>query len=1106
MPPPYAMTPGNIAKSVTPPLEGGAGKAWERVAAEHPEPVQEMLSILLHRDVLMVLQTADAAQPFADDLEFLAVAELCLISTYHWFSMCTGSMHAPMQKEMQHLQVRLPALTRGVAACRDLLYALLQSRLAAMPKPPLALRLCDQLGLSPAETRAFVFLLLCHGGIELRTFTDVQPLVVSTARFSGMSSHELMCFLSEERDHFKQGLVGSLDRSKNLLSSSQTKLKMPQEVVAVLYRAKLCEAEFLKLDKTSLEALVEEEGLVKLDGAQEQSADEGEEDEEMDEDEVHRVASPAVHGRKRKGGAAAQAPPQKQPRQTAPAPATAPAAAPPPRADAPTPPCSPAPDGEKADAEDASVVPPAAGDAGVLPKWSPTVHNLLCEAAPGGVMAISGDQGPYTHDLQYLDDMFKLLATQIRLRTTESDLKDDDPELLLTPKSKQEALLRELKGKERMLKHRIERRMLKTTTAGMKLPQMEALQHKRGYSNFEKMVLLLLVGNIMSHEILIAANGKYVMRGESQRECTVGYILYVLCETLEERMSRRAVFYKNAALQRDGLTTVTSRGYGGGDLMECSVDIDRRMVDQLMGLETELHEVVEGSHLYSPTVRLDNVVLPVDHKALIMSTVTNYDAFQRCKQRVGLEDIVSYGSGLTMLFYGPSGTGKTMLANAIAHEMGKRVLLVSLEQVRASGKSPELLRFVFREAKLNEALIFFDECDAIFEARDNNPIIPQLLQELEKYSGLMIMATNRAQSLDEAMNRRITLAIEFHLPDHHMRCEIWRKHVPPSLKVCDGVDWEALAMDYELTGGLIKNAVLTSISNAVSREGGNDNPTLRTEDFIKGAKTQLRCFLKKDLQQSHLVPRRSLDDCIFDAGTRRRLDEYVQLHKGKRHLHSVWGFKEEDFREQNPLLLLYGPSGTGKTLAAEAIGYECGHPQHTVNVQELFIKTNASQKTIAQVFEQAKQGGAMLVLDEAQELFNFSAESRELSQLIHYYAKHCARPVVVIARTDGEVVLDPASAGLIAHRSIRFGVPSQELRQQHWRKALPDKLPHDALALDAVAERPLSPGAIRSAVYFAAAKAAMLPLAQRRLTRELLDAAIDDVVRLREGRVQSIYT
>jgi SpoVK/Ycf46/Vps4 family AAA+-type ATPase len=88
------------------------------------------------------------------------------------------------------------------------------------------------------------------------------------------------------------------------------------------------------------------------------------------------------------------------------------------------------------------------------------------------------------------------------------------------------------------------------------------------------------------------------------------------------------------------------------------------MLDFIVELDAEINEMVEGSHLYTPTVKLENVILPEDQKKMIVETVTNFDAFAKARKRLGFEEVISYGSGMLVMFYGKSGTGKTMLANA----------------------------------------------------------------------------------------------------------------------------------------------------------------------------------------------------------------------------------------------------------------------------------------------------------------------------------------------------------------------------------------------------------------------------------------------------------
>ena len=110
-------------------------------------------------------------------------------------------------------------------------------------------------------------------------------------------------------------------------------------------------------------------------------------------------------------------------------------------------------------------------------------------------------------------------------------------------------------------------------------------------------------------------------------------------------------------------------------------------------------------------------------------------------------------------------------------------------------------------------------CEGLFESRSLNSRSPVTvaLTEIEQFEGILLLATNRPFDLDAAMYRRINLSIEFPSPDPHLRHLIWKRHIPPRLPVEEGLDWQAVAMDFELTGGFIKNAMLQALSFAVAR-------------------------------------------------------------------------------------------------------------------------------------------------------------------------------------------------------------------------------------------------------------------------------------------------
>ena len=160
--------------------------------------------------------------------------------------------------------------------------------------------------------------------------------------------------------------------------------------------------------------------------------------------------------------------------------------------------------------------------------------------------------------------------------------------------------------------------------------------------------------------------------------------------------------------------------------------MDRRMLDFVVGLDTEFSEIVDGSHLYTPSVEIDDVILPAETKALVVDTVANFDEYKRYQRKLEVDKKLAYGRGMALLFHGASGVGKTMLANAIATTLRKKVLLINFPNL-GENEAGVLAKLIFREAKIHDALLFFDECESIFRSRERDHAhrVNMMLTELE---------------------------------------------------------------------------------------------------------------------------------------------------------------------------------------------------------------------------------------------------------------------------------------------------------------------------------------------------------------------------------------
>ncbi|MEE6258966.1 ATP-binding protein [Plantactinospora sonchi] len=175
-------------------------------------------------------------------------------------------------------------------------------------------------------------------------------------------------------------------------------------------------------------------------------------------------------------------------------------------------------------------------------------------------------------------------------------------------------------------------------------------------------------------------------------------------------------------------------------------------------------------------------------------------------------------TGVVALFSGASGTGKTLAAEVVAGDLGLDLYKVDLASVVSKyiGETEKNLERIFVAAGAGDLVLFFDEADALFgkrsevsDARDRyaNIEVAYLLQRLESYDGLVVLATNLQRNIDQAFLRRISVAVDFVLPEEPQRRAIWARSFPPTAPVAD-LDLDFVARQFKISGGLIHNAAL----------------------------------------------------------------------------------------------------------------------------------------------------------------------------------------------------------------------------------------------------------------------------------------------------------
>lgn len=231
------------------------------------------------------------------------------------------------------------------------------------------------------------------------------------------------------------------------------------------------------------------------------------------------------------------------------------------------------------------------------------------------------------------------------------------------------------------------------------------------------------------------------------------------------------------------------------------------------------HRLGSLAKLVEPCFVWDDVVLPQAQKELMRQACNHIRFSHRVYHEWGFERKIGYGRGLSILFAGAPGTGKTMCAQVIARELNMQLYKVNISQIVSKyiGETEKNLQAVFQEARNSSSILFFDECDAIFSKRSDvkdahdrnaNVEVAYLLQQIEDHDGVCVLATNLMQNIDAAFMRRITFVVHFPFPDAAGRKAIYLSTLPPETPVEPDLDWDFIAERFELSGGHIKNIVL----------------------------------------------------------------------------------------------------------------------------------------------------------------------------------------------------------------------------------------------------------------------------------------------------------
>lgn len=284
-----------------------------------------------------------------------------------------------------------------------------------------------------------------------------------------------------------------------------------------------------------------------------------------------------------------------------------------------------------------------------------------------------------------------------------------------------------------------------------------------------------------------------------------------------------------------------------------------------------------------PKIDFESVIIE-DHKRLqIVEALEQIHQSDLIFKTWGFEKVMEKGRGVPMLFYGLPGTGKTLMAQAIAEKLDCELKITTVADIESSepGQAERNIRDIFKYAEGKKVVLLFDECDPlIFDRTTLGAILSaqvnELLSCLEKFDGVTIFTTNRVETLDEAVNRRLALKLEFSMPDLKQRIEIWKRMIPDECPLAEDVDFTRLA-EVEIAGGYIKNSVLRAARIAAIADLPNEEKKIHMKHLVRALSEEGNSMLEfQTAKEGFNVPRPGSHAQVGTSAGMHRISKMVE--------------------------------------------------------------------------------------------------------------------------------------------------------------------------------------------------------------------------------------
>ncbi|MCE8425217.1 MAG: ATP-binding protein [Candidatus Methanoperedens sp.] len=514
----------------------------------------------------------------------------------------------------------------------------------------------------------------------------------------------------------------------------------------------------------------------------------------------------------------------------------------------------------------------------------------------------------------------------------------------------------------------------------------------------------------------------YLQNDVTKKRPTVDLVINLLCKSTEEKLMSRKYFSPASTLIKNHLLYLNEDAQDGRiPLLSRSIKVDERIINYLLGGNEIDHRIQNFSLLIEPEKSLKDLIIAEKERNILIELIKRSSSMK----------------APIFFFHGAYGTGKKMTAEAMCNELKKPFLVVD-SRVLIKDESLEKLNIIIREALLQNSPLFIQGFDALLE-KDAGINVGSLIQELDTYQNWVFLSGEFPWMPAGILKNHSFIDHAFPLPSFEYRKQLWESLLVGNIK---DLDLDALSSKFSFSGGQIRDAIFIARNIAMVKTGKYE---LSMEDLYQGCKAQSNKNLSS--LAKNITPRYTWNDIVLPKDLREQLKEVSGHIKHKGKVYADWGFDNKLSLGKGLNVLFSGPSGAGKTMAAEILAHEAGLDMYKIDLSTLVSKyIGQTEKNLSKIFHEAQTSNAILFFDEADALFGKRSEVKdshdryaniEINYLLQKMEEYEG---IVILASNFKSNIDEAFLRRI-HFVIEFPLPDDNLREKIWRQIFPKETP-----------------------------------------------------------------